>query len=97
MIKQQVVGSDFSTVRLPCSVRLFCCRKGRLKRCRPQVYALLLQEMPHVYVGCFAPTSHYRDLTLNWIILAVLLVIAAILGVIVVKRRMREQDDDYDI
>jgi membrane protein implicated in regulation of membrane protease activity len=37
------------------------------------------------------------DLTLNWIILAVLLVIAAILGVIVVKRRLREQDDDYDI
>lgn len=37
------------------------------------------------------------DLTLNWIILAVLLVIAAILGIIVAKRRMREQDDDYDI
>jgi membrane protein implicated in regulation of membrane protease activity len=43
-----------------------------------------------------APTQP-DDLTLNWIILAVLLVIAAILGVIVVKRRMREQDDDYDI
>lgn len=37
------------------------------------------------------------DLTLNWIIIGVLLVIAAILGVIVIKRRMREQhDDDYD-
>lgn len=38
-----------------------------------------------------------NDLTLNWVILAVLLVIAAVLGVIVAKRRMREQDDDYDI
>jgi hypothetical protein len=37
------------------------------------------------------------DLTLNWIIIGVLLVIAAILGVIVIKRRMREQDDDYDV
>mgnify|MGYP000948658597 CR=1 FL=1 len=37
------------------------------------------------------------DLTLNWIILAILLVIAAILGFIVAKRRMREQDDDFDI
>ena len=47
----------------------------------------LLQQSP----------THPDDLTLNWIILAILLVIAAILGVIVVKRRMREQDDDYDI
>jgi ABC-type multidrug transport system permease subunit len=47
----------------------------------------LLQQTP----------TNPEDLTLNWIILAVLLVIAAILGVIVVKRRMREQDDDYDI
>lgn len=38
-----------------------------------------------------------QDLTLNWIIFFVLLGIAAILGVIVVKRRMHEQDDDYDI
>lgn len=37
------------------------------------------------------------DLTLNWIILAVLLVVAAILGFVVIKRRMREQDDDYDL
>jgi hypothetical protein len=38
-----------------------------------------------------------QDLTLNWIIIGVLLFIAAILGVIVVKRRMREQhDDEYD-
>lgn len=43
-----------------------------------------------------APTNP-DDLTLNWLILAVLLVIAAILGIVVVKRRMREQDDDYDI
>ena len=38
-----------------------------------------------------------QDLTLNWIIFFVLLGIAAILGVIVFKRRMHEQDDDYDI
>jgi hypothetical protein len=36
------------------------------------------------------------DLTLNYIIIAVLLVIAAILSVIVVKRRMRERDDEWD-
>lgn len=48
---------------------------------------LLLQDTP----------TNADDLTLNWIILAILLVIAAILGVIVVKRRMREQDDDYDL
>jgi len=37
------------------------------------------------------------DLTLNWIIIGVLLFIAAILGVIVIQRRRREQhDDDYD-
>lgn len=47
---------------------------------------LLLQDAPNA-----------DDLTLNWIILAILLVIAAILGIIVVKRRMREQDDDYDL
>ena len=38
-----------------------------------------------------------QDLSLNWIIIGVLLFIAAVLGVIVVKRRMREQrDDEYD-
>lgn len=47
----------------------------------------LLQQVP-------APSD---DLTLNWIILGVLLVIAALLGMIVIKRRMREQDDDFDI
>ena len=36
------------------------------------------------------------DLTLNYIIIAVLLVIAAVLSVIVVKRRMRERDDEWD-
>ena len=38
-----------------------------------------------------------QDLTLNWIIFFVLLGIAGILGVIVVKRRMNENDDDDDI
>ncbi len=41
--------------------------------------------------------AHPDDLTLNWIILAALLVVAAILGFVVIKRRMREQDDDYDL
>jgi hypothetical protein len=36
------------------------------------------------------------DLTLNYIIIGVLLFIAAILSVIVVRRRMRERDDDWD-
>jgi membrane protein implicated in regulation of membrane protease activity len=36
------------------------------------------------------------DLTLNWIIITVLLAIAAILSIIVVRRRMRERDDDWD-
>jgi len=36
------------------------------------------------------------DLTLNYIIIAVLLVIAAVLSVIVIKRRLRERDDDWD-
>jgi hypothetical protein len=36
------------------------------------------------------------DLTLNYIIIGVLLVIAAILSVIVVRRRMRERDDDWE-
>ncbi|HKX26525.1 MAG TPA: hypothetical protein VJ302_02420 [Blastocatellia bacterium] len=36
------------------------------------------------------------DLTLNYIIIGVLLVIAAILSVIVLRRRMRERDDDWE-
>ena len=36
------------------------------------------------------------DLTLNYILIGVLLFIAAILSVIVVRRRMRERDDDWD-
>ena len=37
------------------------------------------------------------DLTLNYIIIGVLLVIVAILSVIVFKRRMRERDEEWDI
>ena len=36
------------------------------------------------------------DLTVNWIIIGILLAIAAILTVIVVRRRMSERDDDWD-
>ncbi|MGH9936962.1 MAG: hypothetical protein ACREAM_11995 [Blastocatellia bacterium] len=36
------------------------------------------------------------DLTLNYTIIAVLLIIAAILSIIVARRRMRERDDDWD-
>jgi hypothetical protein len=36
------------------------------------------------------------DLTLNWILIGILLFIAFILSVIVVRRRMRERDDDWD-
>ncbi|HZS04134.1 MAG TPA: hypothetical protein VFD58_04795 [Blastocatellia bacterium] len=34
------------------------------------------------------------DLMLNWILIGILLVIAAILGIIVIKRRSRERDDE---
>jgi hypothetical protein len=37
------------------------------------------------------------DLTLNYIIIAILLVIAAALGVVVLKRRLRERDDEWDV
>jgi hypothetical protein len=40
--------------------------------------------------------SERPDLTLNYILIGVLLLIAAILSVIVVRRRMRERDDDWD-
>ena len=36
------------------------------------------------------------DLTLNYIIIGFLLVIAAVLSVIVVRRRMKERDDDWE-
>jgi hypothetical protein len=36
------------------------------------------------------------DLTLNYIIIGVLLLIAAILSIIIVRRRIRERDDDWD-
>jgi heme/copper-type cytochrome/quinol oxidase subunit 2 len=36
------------------------------------------------------------DLTLNYIIIAVLLVIAVVLSVIVIRRRLRERDDEWD-
>lgn len=36
------------------------------------------------------------DLFVNYVIIGILLVIAAILGVIVVRRRMSEKDDDWD-
>jgi len=36
------------------------------------------------------------DLTINYIIIGVLLVFAAVLSVIVVRRRMQERDDDWD-
>ncbi|MFN0087945.1 MAG: hypothetical protein ACKVX9_21305 [Blastocatellia bacterium] len=36
------------------------------------------------------------DLTLNYIIIGILLLVAAVLSVIVVRRRMRERDDEWD-
>lgn len=36
------------------------------------------------------------DLTLNYIIIGILLVIAVVLGVVVIKRRLRESDDEWD-
>jgi hypothetical protein len=36
------------------------------------------------------------DLTVNYVLIGVLLFIAAILSVLVFRRRMRERDDDWD-
>ncbi len=37
------------------------------------------------------------DLTLNYIIIAVLLVLAIILSTVVGKRRLRERDEEWDL
>lgn len=52
-----------------------------------QIFAALLRQVE----GAERP-----DLTVNWIIIGILLAIAAILTVIVVRRRMSERDDDWD-
>lgn len=36
------------------------------------------------------------DLTFNYIMIAILLVIAAVLSIVVVRRRIRERDDDWE-
>lgn len=56
----------------------------------------LLYALTILAVRLLQEQAQRPDLTLNYIIIGVLLVIAAILGVIVVKRRMRERDDEWD-
>jgi Na+/melibiose symporter-like transporter len=51
----------------------------------PGLYLLQVEQEPR------------PDLTLNYFIIAVLLVIAAILSVLVGKRRLHERDDEWDI
>ena len=60
----------------------------------PQFASAWLAALPSLF---FQTSAEPRaDLTLNYIIIAVLLVIAAVLGVIVIKRRLRERDDEWD-
>ncbi len=51
----------------------------------------------HILVALLLQVEPERpDLTVNYILIGVLLFIAAILSVLVVRRRMRERDDDWD-
>ena len=47
-------------------------------------------------LGLLQAAEEKPDLTINYIIIGLLLLVAAILGVIVAKRRMSEKDDDWD-
>ena len=47
-------------------------------------------------VGLLQAAEDKPDLTINYLIIGALLVVAAILGVAVVNRRRREKDDDWD-
>lgn len=47
-------------------------------------------------LGLLQAADEKPDLTINYIIIGVLLVVAAILGVIVINRRRNEKDDDWD-
>lgn len=47
-------------------------------------------------LGLLQAAEEKPDLTINYIIIGVLLVVAAILGVIVVNRRRNEKEDDWD-
>jgi glucose uptake protein GlcU len=63
---------------------------------RPQHYDQVKENLMTI-LAALLWQEQKTNLTLNWIIIGVLLVIAAILGVIVIQRRRREQqDDDYD-
>lgn len=46
--------------------------------------------------GLLQAAEEKPDLTINYIIIGLLLAVAAILGVIVFNRRRHEKDDDWD-
>jgi hypothetical protein len=47
-------------------------------------------------LGLLQAAEEKPDLTINYIIIGALLLVAVILGGIVMKRRMNEKDDDWD-
>jgi hypothetical protein len=46
--------------------------------------------------GLLQAAEEKPDLTINYIIIGALLLVAVVLGGIVMKRRMNEKDDDWD-
>lgn len=60
----------------------------------PNLVPYLVAALPALLLQAKVETR--PDLTLNYIIIGILLVIAAILSVIVIKRRLRERDDEWD-
>ncbi len=47
-------------------------------------------------LGLLQAAEEKPDLTINYIIIGALLLVAVILGAIVMKRRASEKDDDWD-
>jgi predicted permease len=47
-------------------------------------------------LGLLQAAEEKPDLTINYIIIGALLLVAVVLGAIVMKRRMNEKDDDWD-
>ena len=47
-------------------------------------------------LGLLQAAEEKPDLTINYIIIGALVLVAVVLGAIVIKRRMNEKDDDWD-
>ena len=57
---------------------------------------ILLTTVALQTLGLLQAAEEKPDLTINYIIIGTLLLVAIVLGVIVMKRRMNEKDDDWD-